>query len=259
MDLLSVISRAYDSDNIAVAGGTVVGSSNTARRLIEGAIRLIKGNVYRPNNSDLGNGFISLNDLLSSWGSDQIMVPTVITENFPLVIDQLKYTIGSGGDFSTDRPIEFKEGVFIRDAGNMDHPVGIITRLMYRSLVVKDGTGRPTMMYYEPSYPMGTIYFNTAPVSIETVYFNTLKPLSEITNVNATLNLPPEYKRALRYNLALELAPEYDDIKLPSIVARIAEDSKDALERVNSLSQEEMASETILNNQIYSGGSFETG
>ena len=71
-------------------------SSNTARSLIKGAIRLIKGAQYRASNSELGTGLSGLNDLLVSWSADQINVPVVISESFPLVVGQIAYTIGSG-------------------------------------------------------------------------------------------------------------------------------------------------------------------
>lgn len=221
-------------------------SSNTTRLIIEGAIRLIKGNAYRPSNSDLGAGLIGLNDLIASWSVDDILVPVVITENFTLTTGQGSYTIGPGGDFNTVRPTKIQRGIYIRDSADVDYPMRVITRELYNNLAIKDADGRPTRLYYKPSYPLGTIFFNFVPTLAETIYFDSLKPLTEITNISATLVLPPEYKKALRFNLAIELAPEFADIKIPELVIRNAEESKDALERVNSISLEEVKFDGIL-------------
>jgi hypothetical protein len=237
-----------------------MGSSNTALLLIEGAIRLIKGINYNPSPADLGAGFTGLNDLIASWSSDEIMVPAVISENFPLVAAQGSYTIGSGGDFNTVRPTKIKAGVFIRDSNGSDHPVYIITREQYLANTLKNVGGRPSRLYYKPEYPLGIIYFNMVPTSTESIYFDSLKPITEITDVSVTLALPPNYKRALKYNLALEIAPEFDDIKIPELTVTIAKESKEALERTNTLSMEESTFDNILTpGNVLTKGSFDAG
>jgi hypothetical protein len=237
-----------------------MGSSNTARLIIEGAIRLIKGSKYRASNPELGNGLIALNDLIASWSADQIHVPVVVSNSFPLVAAKLSYTIGVGGNINTVRPTEIKPGVYIRDSGGLDHQVFLITRERYRRIQNKDVGSRPTTLYYEPSYPLGTLFFNFAPTTVETVYYDSLQPITEITDATATLLLPPEYRLALRFNLAKQLSPEYADINLPEFVIETAQNSKDAIIRVNTLSKEETRLDPALcSASRFSKADFESG
>lgn len=237
-------------------------SSSTARLLIEGAIRLIKGASYRVSNSELGIGLIALNDMILSWSADQINVPVIISGSFALSAGTSSYTIGSGGDISTVRPTEIKKGVYIRDTDSMDHPIRLITREQYKAISNKTLSARPTSLYYEPSYPLGTIYFDRSPADIETVYYDSLKPLTAITaaNIDTALALPPEYQLALKFNLAIVLAPEYADIKIPEFVVETAKKSKEAIKRVNRLSAEEVSFDyTLSGGYGMSRSDFESG
>lgn len=238
-----------------------MGSSNTAKLIIEGAIRLIKGVKYRAGNTDIGNGLIALNDLIASWSVDQINVPVVVSGSFPLVINKVSYTIGSSGEVNTVRPIEIKAGPYIRDSVGLDHPVILITREQYRKIQDKDVNSRPTRLYYEPSYPLGTLFFNFAPDTVETFYYDSLKPITEITDITATLVLPSEYKLALRFNLAIILAPGYEGINVPEFVIETAISSKDAVVRANTLSKEETILDPALlyRSRRYTKSAFEAG
>jgi len=235
-------------------------ASNTPRLIIEGAIRLLKGPKYVAAPAELGAGFTALNDLIASWSAAKILVPAIIPENFSLVVGTGSYTIGSSGDFDTVRPTKILEGIYIRDSGNIDHPVTLITREHFRAFAKKDNNARPNQLYYEPSYPLGTIYLNTEPTDVESIYFDSLKPITEITDISTTLNLPPEYRKALRYNLALELAPELEDIKMPELLSEGAKDSKKAIMNVNSEPVEPSTYDNILMpTEPFHQGTFNSG
>ncbi len=213
--------------------------SNTGRLILEGTIRLLKGVSHVPSSAELGCALIALNDLLMSWSIDGIMVPVHIAENFPLVVAQSSYTIGVGGTFNTVRPIKILDSTYIRDSNNIDHPVTTMTRERYNEIMLKSNEGRPEHFYYMTGYPLGTIYFDLKPQVIETIYFNFLKHLTEITDISAVLLIPPEYQRALRYNLAVELAPELGISDQLDLIIANADQSKGSLERINSQAIEE--------------------
>lgn len=60
-----------------------------------------------------------------------------------------------------------------------------------------------------------------------------MQELSEPATLDTTLAFPPGYLRAFRYNLAMELAPEFGVEPSPQ-VQRIAMTSKRNLKRINN-------------------------
>jgi len=236
-------------------------ASNTAQLLIQGAIRLLKGRRYRVGNQDYGIGLTALNDLIASWSLAKIMVPYAISENFPTVIGQVAYTIGPSGDINTVRPTKLLPGTYIRDASDIDHPVDKISRERYNSINTKTSTGRPNRIYYDPVFPIGTFYFNKEPIAVETVYIDSLKPITEISDMTASLALPSAYRLALKFNLAIMLAPDYNDIKIPQIVAEAADSSKRALGSANSseLPESRMDPALLDTTGVLTEASFEAG
>jgi hypothetical protein len=90
----------------------------------------------------------------------------------------------------------------------MDYPLKLVTANTYRDIAQKSFSGTPNWLYYSPTYPYGTIYL--APLaSGDTITIESLKPLTEPTGNSSTLSFPPGYEEALKFNLAVRLAPEY--------------------------------------------------
>jgi len=180
----------------------------TAQNIIEGALRLI-GNSS-PTPTELNNAFASLNDMISLWNTNNLMIYAIIEENFTLTVGKSSYTIGSGGDFNTVRPVRIVNA-FIRDSNNNDHEVDTTMSMEeYNEIVSKTSQGRPSRLYYATEYPLGKIYFNSKPIEAETLYLFSWKPFTEFASLSTNVNLPAEYNKALKYNLAVDLAPEYN-------------------------------------------------
>ena len=72
----------------------------------------------------------------------------------------------------------------------------------------------------------------TLTVAVNTLVLDSWKPLSTLAALTTSLSLPPGYERALRYALALELAPEYGR-QVSEIVMAAAVESKAAIKRMN--------------------------
>ena len=53
---------------------------------------------------DVSDALSSLNDMISSWSLDSLIVYASTLENFTLTPGSYSYTIGSGGNFNTTRP-----------------------------------------------------------------------------------------------------------------------------------------------------------
>jgi len=213
-------------------------SSDTPRIVIESAF-LALGKVS-PKVHEMTAGLIALNDLIASWGADNLLIYTTISENFSLTIAQSSYTIGSGGDFDTARPKRILDGVYIRDANNQDYEVIPMTRQYFNQIGLKSESGRPEKIYYEPAFPLGVITFDTAPALAETLYIDSWKPLTEFTTLTQSINLPAEYKRALKFNLALDLFPAFGVAGNNVVdIATQASESKRVVENFNASNKPE--------------------
>ena len=92
----------------------------TGRELIVRAFKM--NSIATPSTTQLANALILLNDMLSSWSIDGLIVPSAVYEYFDLVEGSSVYSIGSGGSFDTIRPYKMLS-CFIRDSENQDHNV----------------------------------------------------------------------------------------------------------------------------------------
>jgi hypothetical protein len=68
------------------------------------------------------------------------------------------------------------------------------------------------------------------------MYLYSLKPWTEITTLTSNTSFPGEYDRAIKYNLAIELAPEYGTEVSPA-VAKMAEDALNDIFSLNASMQ----------------------
>ena len=208
----------------------------TGRELIEGALRLIgaiaQGETAKAE--EMSEALISLNGLLESLSNEGLMIPSSVIEEFPLVGAQSKYTMGSNvlADFNTIRPIGIY-AVTIKENGIESSPIGIITQAQWSDIAEKNSTtNRPSKIYIENTNPLETLNLWPVPNTANTIVIYSQKPIAAITNLSTELTLPPGYTRMLRYNLSIEIAPEYG--RDPSaIVALKALDSKAELLRKN--------------------------
>jgi hypothetical protein len=92
----------------------------TARDIIMKAFKM--NSINTPTDQQLSNGLILLNNMISSWFAEGLMVPYITLEEFALTIGKSVYSIGDGGEFDTIRPTRIIGG-FIRDSENRDYPV----------------------------------------------------------------------------------------------------------------------------------------
>lgn len=177
----------------------------TAQELIEKAYNMI--GVDNPETSDLNIGLDALNDLMDRWNLVRRIVRTAASESFALTSTQRLYTIGSGGDFNTVRPISI-EAAFIRAFGTSnDTPVEIFTREEDNVDPDKTVTGIATKLWYLKDNPLGSINLNLTPTAADILFLDSWKPsLSDVASLATTLDLGPGFRSAIRYNLAVQLA-----------------------------------------------------
>lgn len=206
----------------------------TVRQAIEAAMRII-GELGEGQSMTAEQGqdaLESLIDMIASWSVEPSLIYTETVESFTLTAGDGSYTIGSGGDFNTTRPISIntariKDGtIFIQD-------LEIVGKDTYSE--EDDGltTGTPEYLWYDANTPLGTIRLFPYSSQAYTLEIYSHKAFSSATlALSDTLVVPEGYMRAIKYNLAREIAPEYGKSLSPD-ASRIARESMNIVKSSN--------------------------
>lgn len=207
----------------------------TAGDIIKGAYRALQriGVNETPTNEEYDVGLELLNEMLDTFSIRGLFIYATNQITWPLESGTYIYSIGSGGESSSggtipirhisgDRPTRI-EGALIRH-GDIDYPVDVLmTEDEYRRISSKDSGGRPIALWYKPSYPLGYIYLWPAPDTDDySLIFDVYWPLTEFSSIRTEVSLPPGYRGALKYNLAVRLAPEHGIVSPPEVVGLAA-------------------------------------
>lgn len=209
----------------------------TARDLINGSARLLgilgSGEVLQA--SEASDALSALNDMLSVWSVENLLIYGKTEEEFPLVAGQQSYTMGVGGNFNTTRPqrIENASVRIVNGSTTYDLPIEIFNQDQWSSIAIKSvNSNIPTKLFAQGTYPLETILLWPIPAAVKTLVLWTWKPFSSFATLDSVVSFPPAYAKAIRYNLALELGPEYG--KEPSgLVIAEASEAKGAIKRMN--------------------------
>jgi hypothetical protein len=96
-------------------------------------------------------------------------------------------------------------------ASQISNPLIVMSRLDYQALSNQYNTGTVTQFYFDPQLQLAQFTVWPAPVdNTDAIIFTAQRPLQDLSNVGNTLDFPVEWVSAVAWNLAVELAPEYD-------------------------------------------------
>ena len=132
-----------------------------------------------PTNDEAQDGLNALNDLLESWGNSTSLTFSRVTESFALTDSVASYTIGSGGDFDTTRPLKIVQA-HVRQS-NIDYNLDIVSDEIYQSIIYKSNVSIPYILNYTNEFPLGTINLYPEPPSGYTLFITSEKPLTSYT------------------------------------------------------------------------------
>lgn len=183
-----------------------------------------------PSATDLTTGLRRLNSMLDLWATSSLLVPfrTQVTK---ALTGAQSYTIGTGGDINTTRPVAI-ESAFVRES-NTDSPLYVAhSRKEYDDLTDKGLTGTPRAVYYEPTLPLGTLFVWPVGSAIDMLFLSVRGQLTSFPDTTTDVVLAPGYVTALQSNLALKLAPIYEAMASED-VKDTARDSMASIKRLN--------------------------
>lgn len=164
-----------------------------------------------------------LNDVLEGWSTGTISAWETPNEAFTLVPGQAQYTIGPGGDFNTERPVQI-EAAYTTING-VDFPIQIIDLLQYNLLSLKTLSEQIVLqMAYVNDMPLGRILMWPVPSTAVPITFGVSRIITPMASLSAAINYPQGAAKALRYTLAIELAAEFGT-DVPASVRQTYEDA----------------------------------
>lgn len=191
--------------------------------LIRATLRLIGAisSSETPAADESTDALEALNMMLGSWGASRFLSASTgkVTKT---MTGAASYTIGTGGDINTTRPTALY--VVTYTYGGIDYNVKVIDYADYQKIGLKTVSGTiPDFVALKPDNPLSTIYLYPIPTT-GTLTLDNIRPATDLTLVD-DLPYPPEWIRALKFNLAVEIAPEYGVTVAPEL-AMLAEQSK---------------------------------
>ena len=219
----------------------------TAQELIKASLRAIQAIATgeTPTDAEMVDGLEALSMMLRYWGTKRTLMHYIEVESHILTASTESYSIGSGGDIDTIRPLKITGG-YTR-SGSRDTPIEVVSEKKYREISQKSYSGGSVVyVWYNPSWganERGTIY--VYPATADTIYLHCLRPLGEPTGLTETVLFPGEYDDPIKWNLAVRLCPEYGKALTP-LLQDLAVSTLDQLIAFNAALQIETINSKIL-------------
>jgi hypothetical protein len=184
---------------------------------------------------DTADALATLNMMLGQWQGERLSVYHLVDTAIPSTGAQ-SYTVGAGGNFNIQRPIAINAAYARLNAGSatpIDYPIAIIdSREDYSRIALKALQSFPSYVYYDPAFPLGNLIFYPVPNNTFELHIVTMEALPQFAAPATVVSLPPEYMAAIRYNLALYLAPSYQ-IEPQRALVQLAMNAKRVVKRMN--------------------------
>lgn len=186
---------------------------------------------------DTADALATLNMMLGQWNAERLSVYHLI-DTAKQATGAVSYTVGTGGDFNITRPIKIN-AAYARlqssGAGSaVDYRISMIdAREDYARISLKTLSSFPEYAFYDSAYPLGNLFLYPVPNSSYELHIVTMDTLPQLATAAIAVNLPPPYLAAIRYNLAIYLAPTYQLEPTPSLV-RLAMNAKRVVKRMNN-------------------------
>ena len=177
----------------------------------------------------INDSFTTLQQMIAMWQADSAYV-YALQDNLVAANGTTKYTIGPGGDFSITRPAVVQQCYW--RSGTADFTVQMLTSFDdYERICVKAVNSVPSVAYYMPTMPLGTLYVYPYPTTGE-LHIVTPVDLPSLATIGDTISIPPEYQMAIRYSLLEHLALVFS-VPLRSDIPALAANARRIMKRNN--------------------------
>lgn len=207
----------------------------TATVIVNAALRKLGRIKYGQvaNDNQLAAGLECLKNYLGELANEDLMVPFLTVDSFTLVIGTGTYTIGPTGSVVKTRPVQI-QGAFVRSSTSYDRQVDIIPEDVYRRIRDKTTTGRPSVAWYNPTTPDGTLYLAGVPEVAEDFYYMHPNPFPEPATIGADVVIPRGYDMHVGWGVAELMAVELGIDPPPLMVMKKAASSRKKILSLNA-------------------------
>lgn len=181
----------------------------------------------------------ALNTLLDSWATERLL--TYTRPKIPLVLEpgRATYTWGIStppADIPREPPVRLELALLtVEDTTpGLEWELEIFTQSEYEASVWLKGmeSTYPAMLYLEASQPVARLHVWPVPQIAYTLQLLPWTAHAPYAGWDDVLPWPNGYQRAMQFNLALELAPQYG-VEPSPLILRTAEESKRAIFPIN--------------------------
>ena len=185
-----------------------------------------------PQDVYMQHGLRTLNRIVMMWATQNLMIPYTTSENFALVAGTASYTMGTGGTASATRAKRLLSAYY-RDSNSLDTPVSILNQRQYNNISDKALAGVPDRLFYDPTFPVGTIYLWRVPDGGGyRLYIESTKELHDTLVLATEMSLAGEYEFAIVANLRNALAGSYG-VTVTNFMVTEADDAVRTIKAMN--------------------------
>lgn len=207
----------------------------TAADVINSALRIIGvlGEAETADGTQATDALTTFNELLESWSIERLSVFCTRDQQFTWTAGNRIRTLGPSGNFVGVRPVQLDDATYYT-YGGISYPLLLVNEAQYNSIALKTSTSNmPMVLWANNEMPDIEMAIYPVPTADVEMHFISVLELTQPATLATTLSLPPGYLRALKFNLAIELAQEYGRALQVSTI-RIADKAKRNLKAINN-------------------------
>src|SRR6516162_7951784 len=187
----------------------------TGGDLINSALRLIGvlASGETPSASESNDALLIAQQMLDSWQAESINIYSILRSVFTLTVGQQVYTLGTGGNFNLARParVERISVIILNNPSQpLELPLDMLNYQDWQEIPVKNILSAiPTRCYDDGQFPSRNLNYWPIPAVPNQTGIYSWQPLNTFPDLTTDVVFPPGYLKGIRYNLAVDLAPEF--------------------------------------------------